>query len=120
MVEPFRPPRRFRQPSVIPGFGLAFGYTLTCLGLIVLLPLAVAAVRDWTHLLLALPQHRLLSAAAARVLAGELREAAQRRHVAALGRRRADRDHDRRLGSAGRRRRRSHMPARAAGRTTRK
>ena len=43
---------------------------------------------DWAHLLLAPPppQHRTLSAAGARVLAGELREAAQRRHVAALAR----------------------------------
>jgi sulfate transport system permease protein len=31
---------RFRQPSALPGFGLAFGYTLFWLGLIVLLPLA--------------------------------------------------------------------------------
>jgi sulfate/thiosulfate transport system permease protein len=34
-TEPFR----FRQPSAIPGFGLAFGYTILYLGLIVLLPL---------------------------------------------------------------------------------
>jgi sulfate transport system permease protein len=31
---------RFKEPSAIPGFGLAFGYTLFYLGLIVLLPLA--------------------------------------------------------------------------------
>jgi sulfate transport system permease protein len=30
----------FRAPSIIPGFGLSFGYTLTYLSLIVLLPLA--------------------------------------------------------------------------------
>jgi len=36
---------RFRQPSAIPGFGLAFGYTLLYLGLIVLLPLAALVVR---------------------------------------------------------------------------
>ena len=30
----------FRQPSAIPGFGLALGYTLSYLGLIVLLPIA--------------------------------------------------------------------------------
>lgn len=43
---------------------------------------------DWAHLLLAPPppQRRTLSAAGARVLAGELREAAQRRHEAALAR----------------------------------
>jgi len=31
---------RFRQPSALPGFGLALGYTLFYLGIIVLLPLA--------------------------------------------------------------------------------
>lgn len=42
------PPRqawRFRRPSVLPGFGLSFGYTLTCLGLVVLLPLAALVAR---------------------------------------------------------------------------
>ncbi len=33
------------RPSAIPGFGIAFGYTLTYLGLIVLLPLAALAIR---------------------------------------------------------------------------
>ena len=42
---PLRPRRRFRQPSVIPGFGITFGYTLTCLGIIVLLPLAALVAR---------------------------------------------------------------------------
>src|SRR4051812_50026795 len=32
---------RFRQHSIIPGFGLTFGIMLTYLGLIVLIPLAV-------------------------------------------------------------------------------
>ncbi len=32
--------RGFRQPSVIPGFGLALGCTVAYLSLIVLLPLA--------------------------------------------------------------------------------
>ncbi len=32
MVETPRRKRTFRRPSVIPGFGLSFGYTLTCLG----------------------------------------------------------------------------------------
>lgn len=36
---------RWREPSVIPGFGLTFGYTLACLGLVVLLPLSALAVR---------------------------------------------------------------------------
>ncbi|MDR7035625.1 MULTISPECIES: sulfate ABC transporter permease subunit CysT [Methylobacterium] len=41
------PPRRFhfRRPSVIPGFGLTFGYALTCLSLVVLLPLAALVAR---------------------------------------------------------------------------
>jgi len=37
--------RRFRQPSAMPGFRLAFGYTLTYLGLIVLVPLAALVLR---------------------------------------------------------------------------
>lgn len=44
-ASPARPRRQFRQPSVIPGFGLTLGYTLTCLSLIVLLPLAALLVR---------------------------------------------------------------------------
>lgn len=40
-----RPRRRFRQRSVIPGFGLTLGYTLTCLGVIVLLPLATLVAK---------------------------------------------------------------------------
>ncbi len=35
----------WRQPSVLPGFGLTLGYTLTYLGLIVLLPLAALILR---------------------------------------------------------------------------
>ncbi|MEK0084483.1 sulfate ABC transporter permease subunit CysT [Benzoatithermus flavus] len=34
------PAGRFREPSVVPGFGMALGLTLTYLGLIVLVPLA--------------------------------------------------------------------------------
>ena len=45
MVQTRRPRRTFRRPSVIPGFGISFGYTLTCLGLIVLLPLAGLVVK---------------------------------------------------------------------------
>jgi len=37
--------RRFVAPSVLPGFGLTFGFTLLYLGLIVLLPLAVLVAR---------------------------------------------------------------------------
>jgi len=37
---------RFRAPSVIPGFGITFGYTLFYLGLIVLFPLATLVFRS--------------------------------------------------------------------------
>lgn len=36
-----------REPSVLPGFGLALGYTLVYLSLIVLLPLAALILRPW-------------------------------------------------------------------------
>jgi sulfate transport system permease protein len=38
--------RRFKAPSVIPGFGLTFGYTLAYLGLVVLFPLATLVWRS--------------------------------------------------------------------------
>ena len=38
--------RRFVAPSVLPGFGLTFGYTLLYLGLLVLFPLAVLVTRS--------------------------------------------------------------------------
>jgi sulfate transport system permease protein len=38
--------RRFRAPSVIPGFSLTFGYTLLYLGLVVLFPLATLIWRS--------------------------------------------------------------------------
>ncbi|HTO27904.1 MAG TPA: sulfate ABC transporter permease subunit CysT [Devosia sp.] len=37
---------RFRQPSVIPGFGLTLGFTLTYFSLIILVPLVALAVRS--------------------------------------------------------------------------
>lgn len=37
---------RFKQPSVLPGFGLTFGYTLFYLGVIVLLPLAALFLKS--------------------------------------------------------------------------
>ena len=37
---------RFRRPSVIPGFGMALGFTLTYLALIVLIPLAGLVLRS--------------------------------------------------------------------------
>jgi sulfate transport system permease protein len=42
---PQRQPFAFRAPSVVPGFGLALGFTLTYLGIIVMIPLAALAVR---------------------------------------------------------------------------
>ena len=38
---------RWREPSVLPGFGLAIGVTLAYLGAIVILPLTALAVRPW-------------------------------------------------------------------------
>jgi sulfate/thiosulfate transport system permease protein len=39
---------QFRRPSVIPGFGLTFGFALTYLGLIVLIPLAALVIRSFS------------------------------------------------------------------------
>ena len=39
--------RRWREPSVLPGFGLAFGVTLAWLAAFVILPLAALALRPW-------------------------------------------------------------------------
>ncbi|WDQ97896.1 sulfate ABC transporter permease subunit CysT [Devosia sp. J2-20] len=41
-----RPKWRFRQPSVIPGFGLTFGFTTTWFSLIILIPLLGLAIRS--------------------------------------------------------------------------
>jgi sulfate transport system permease protein len=38
---------RWRNPSALPGFGLAFGFTLFYLSLIVLLPVAALVIRPW-------------------------------------------------------------------------
>ena len=40
------PVQRRRRRNVIPGFGIAFGYTLTYLGLVVLIPLGVLIVKS--------------------------------------------------------------------------
>ena len=37
---------RFRQPSVIPGFGLTFGFTLAYFSLIILVPLVALVLRS--------------------------------------------------------------------------
>ncbi len=45
-------PRRrlyWREPSPLPGFRLAFGFTLFYVGLIILLPLAALVSRPWEH-----------------------------------------------------------------------
>ncbi|MDB5481304.1 MAG: cysT [Caulobacteraceae bacterium] len=44
-------PRRrpWREPSVLPGFAGALGFTLLYVGLIILLPLAALAARPWEH-----------------------------------------------------------------------
>lgn len=40
---------RWREPSVLPGFGRSLGFTLFYLGLIVLIPLAALAARPWEN-----------------------------------------------------------------------
>ena len=44
-----RPRWRWREPSVLPGFALAFGFTVTWLSLIALIPLAALVARPWEH-----------------------------------------------------------------------
>jgi sulfate transport system permease protein len=38
---------RWREPSILPGFGLSLGVTLAYLGAIVILPLSALAIRPW-------------------------------------------------------------------------
>src|SRR5512135_289941 len=52
-------PSRFRQPSILPGFGLTLGFTTFFLSVLVLIPLAALALRaaemnltDLVHVLL--------------------------------------------------------------------
>src|SRR6516165_9131858 len=40
---------RWKEPSVLPGFGPALGFTLAYLSLIVLIPLAALVARPWEH-----------------------------------------------------------------------
>lgn len=42
-----KPGLRWRQPSILPGFPLAMGWTLTWLGLVVVLPLMALVLRPW-------------------------------------------------------------------------
>jgi sulfate transport system permease protein len=57
---------RFRDPSVIPGFGLTLGFTLAYLGLLILLPLAVLVLRSaalgWTDFFLLATDERTVNA----------------------------------------------------------
>jgi len=45
-ASPIRDGWRFRRPSVIPGFGLTFGFTLAYFSLIILIPLVALAIRS--------------------------------------------------------------------------
>ena len=53
LAAPFTPRpdywRRWRESSALPGFRLAFGFTLFYVGLIILLPLAALVARPWEH-----------------------------------------------------------------------
>jgi sulfate transport system permease protein len=42
------PPVRWRNPSVLPGFGLSLGFTLFYLSAVVLIPLAALVIRPWS------------------------------------------------------------------------
>jgi sulfate transport system permease protein len=47
MAHAVRTTWRFRQPSVIPGFGITFGFAVAYLSLVILIPLAALLVRPW-------------------------------------------------------------------------
>jgi sulfate transport system permease protein len=53
LAPPFTPRpdywRRWRESSALPGFKLAFGFTLFYVGLVILLPLAALVARPWEH-----------------------------------------------------------------------
>lgn len=59
-------PWSFKKPSVIPGFGLTFGFTITYLSLVVLIPLAALMIRPWAggweHILTTVTSPRVLAA----------------------------------------------------------
>lgn len=40
---------RWREPSVIPGFGVTFGFTLLYLSFVILIPLTALVLRPWSH-----------------------------------------------------------------------
>jgi sulfate transport system permease protein len=60
------PTRPWREPSALPGFRGAFGFTLVYAGLIILLPLAALIARPWEHgvggVMAAITQPRTLAA----------------------------------------------------------
>ncbi|WP_176593471.1 sulfate ABC transporter permease subunit CysT [Sphingobium sp. EM0848] len=62
----YKPPRRFREPSIIPGFGLTFGLSLTWLSLIVLIPLSAVFIKTagmgWDHFARVALSHRAVAA----------------------------------------------------------
>ena len=41
--------RNWREANALPGFRLAFGFTLFVVGILVLLPLAALVARPWEH-----------------------------------------------------------------------
>jgi sulfate transport system permease protein len=49
MADALAPPRRWREPSVLPGFVPALGFVLAYVSLLVLLPLSALAARPWEH-----------------------------------------------------------------------
>lgn len=57
---------RHRKPGVIPGFGLCLGYTLSYLGLLVLVPLAALIIKsaglDWAWFISTVTEPRVLAA----------------------------------------------------------
>lgn len=57
---------RHRKPGVIPGFGLCLGYTLSYLGLLVLVPLAALIIKsaglDWAWFINTVTEPRVLAA----------------------------------------------------------
>ena len=60
------PLARWKEPSILPGFGPAMGFTLVYLSLLVLIPLAALIARPWEHglsgVLHTLAQPRVLAA----------------------------------------------------------
>ncbi len=66
MTHPVKPFRSWRPPSVLPGFGLTFGFTLAWLTLVVLVPLATLFLKTagmgWTEFVAVAFSHRAMAA----------------------------------------------------------